>query len=283
MGDRCLPFPLLGRQTGDTHLRVCLHVSLLEPIKRREMKKPKLVKKEPYPRRTVPCKWHDDPEQREKNRAKLILSPEFSAMRVVAMAQPKDLADTLDLPAMLDTLREQAKAVEGGDLTQIEVMLVTQALALQTLFVRLTEKGFEQTVMSNMEPLLKLAMRAQGQCRATVETLAQIKYPQALVITRQANIAHGHQQVNNGVAHEVSGIEQNQVKGGTDGQWMDTRAQEAAERTDPVMATLATVHRTQDTGRQESQRNEGIQGRGQGVDPASPSLPAGDCRTGEQG
>jgi hypothetical protein len=86
-------------------------------------------------------------------------------------------------------------------------------MALQALFVRLTEKGFEQTVMSNMEPLLKLAMRAQGQCRATVKTLAQIKYLQALVITRQTNIAHGHQQVNNGVSHEASGIEQNQVKG----------------------------------------------------------------------
>jgi hypothetical protein len=117
-----------------------------------------------------------------------------------------------------------------------------------------------------------------------METLAQIKYPQALVITRQANIAHGHQQVNNGVAHEVSGIEQNQLSGEVINELRpDTGAPTAAERTDSVMATLATIHRTQDTGRQESQRNEGIQGRGQGVDPTSPSLPAGDCRTGEQG
>jgi hypothetical protein len=42
-------------------------------------------------------------------------------------------------------------------------------------------------------------MKAQSQCRATLETLAAIKAG-PVVIARQANIAHGPQQVNNGVA-----------------------------------------------------------------------------------
>lgn len=41
-------------------------------------------------------------------------------------------------------------------------------------------------------------LKAQSQCRATLETLAAIKVGPA-IFARQANIAHGPQQVNNGV------------------------------------------------------------------------------------
>jgi hypothetical protein len=46
---------------------------------------------------------------------------------------------------------------------------------------------------------MRLALKAQSQSRATVETLAAIKNP-PVVFARQANIAHGPQQVNNGLA-----------------------------------------------------------------------------------
>jgi hypothetical protein len=45
---------------------------------------------------------------------------------------------------------------------------------------------------------MRLALRAQNQCRATLETLAAIKNP-PVVFAKQANIANGPQQVNNGV------------------------------------------------------------------------------------
>jgi hypothetical protein len=44
---------------------------------------------------------------------------------------------------------------------------------------------------------MRLALKAQGQCRVTLETLTAIKNPPAAVFARQANIAHGAQQVNN--------------------------------------------------------------------------------------
>jgi hypothetical protein len=47
---------------------------------------------------------------------------------------------------------------------------------------------------------MRLALRAQGQCRATLETLAAIKNP-PVVFARQANINNGgQQQVNNAPA-----------------------------------------------------------------------------------
>jgi hypothetical protein len=41
-----------------------------------------------------------------------------------------------------------------------------------------------------------MAMKAQNQCRITLETLSAIKNP-PIVYAKQANIAHGPQQVNN--------------------------------------------------------------------------------------
>ena len=52
----------------------------------------------------------------------------------------------------------------------------------------------------------KLALKAQSQCRATLETLAAIKNP-PVIFVKQAN---GHQQVNNGVAASHTAEKQNQ-------------------------------------------------------------------------
>ena len=46
------------------------------------------------------------------------------------------------------------------------------------------------------EKYMKLELKAQAQCRATIETLAAIKNP-PVVFAKQANIANGPQQVNN--------------------------------------------------------------------------------------
>jgi hypothetical protein len=47
------------------------------------------------------------------------------------------------------------------------------------------------------ERYLRLALKAQSQCRANIETLAEIKNPKPLAFVLQANIASGPQQVNN--------------------------------------------------------------------------------------
>ena len=75
-------------------------------------------------------------------------------------------------------------------------MLMNQATALQTLFARLAERGMACTEVVPFETNMRIALRAQSQCRATLETLAALKNP-PVVFARQANIAHGSQQVNN--------------------------------------------------------------------------------------
>ncbi len=126
-------------------------------------------------------------------------SGELAALRVVRASEKSGGYDAdLDLPGLLATLREQGEAVNAGNLAQAEAMLMNQATALQTVFARLVERGMGCTEIPAFEVNLRMGLRAQAQCRATLETLAAIKNPASVAFVRQANIAHGPQQVNNG-------------------------------------------------------------------------------------
>ena len=74
--------------------------------------------------------------------ASMVASPELAAYRVINGAEIKSgIGDALDVPALMDQLREQAAAVRGGNMGNPEAMLMNQATALQSLFARLAERG----------------------------------------------------------------------------------------------------------------------------------------------
>jgi hypothetical protein len=82
-----------------------------------------------------------------------------------------------------------------------------------------------------MRPALKAQrLKAQSQCRATPETLATIKNPPVL-FAKQANIATGPQQVNNGIPSPSRAREfekgQSKLLEGQDGERLDTRTASA--------------------------------------------------------
>lgn len=203
---------------------------------------------EKYPRKAITCQSGPSIDEQGRNYAKLITSPELAAYRVIGMMQPKNLADEIDTPTLLETLREQAAAVQGGDLAHAEAMLINQASALQSLFVRLSERAMEQAHMPNLEGFMRMALRAQSQCRATLETLAAIKNP-PIVYARQANVTTGPQQVNNGIAAPSHGreieTEQTQLSGGTHELLPDTRTSGNASRVNPALETLGEIDRAE--------------------------------------
>jgi hypothetical protein len=132
--------------------------------------------------------------------AKMVTAPDLAAMRVIRSAEAHTgLDDAIDVPALMALLRDQAAAVSRGDLSQFEAMLLSQATALQSLFSRLTDRGMAQDQIAAFDANMRMALRAQSQCRATLETLAVIKNP-PIVFARQANVTTGPQQVNNGAA-----------------------------------------------------------------------------------
>jgi hypothetical protein len=97
-------------------------------------------------------------------------------------------------------LRTEIATVRAGDMAYIEATLFGQAKALGAIFHACAQKA---AVNMGEYPLaveryMRLALKAQSQCRTTLETLAEIKAPRSVAFVHQANISGGHQQVNNG-------------------------------------------------------------------------------------
>lgn len=133
-------------------------------------------------------------------------APLFSHWKKI---DPGNVQDAIDL---------MAETVNSGDLADVEKMFVAQAVALQTMFTTLAAKAASTGPGTNMAMLANLALRAQTQSRATLDSLVNLKYPRTTVIAKQANVAAsgGMQQVNNTVspahvpAHET--VCQNKVE-----------------------------------------------------------------------
>ena len=85
-------------------------------------------------------------------------------------------------------------------MTSIEAMLVAQANSLQTMFVSLRRKAVNSSMLPQYTAFMNLALKAQSQSRATIQALTELKYPKQATFVKQANIANGHQQINNGQA-----------------------------------------------------------------------------------
>ena len=188
----------------------------------------------------------DSEEVIAQKHAALVISPELAAYRVINGAERvSGIGENIDVPALMEQLRDQAGAVNRGDLAQAEAMLMNQATALQSLFARLAERAMTCEHIPGFEANMRMALRAQSQCRATIETLAVIKNP-PIVYAKQANVTTGPQQINNGTAPPSQArekeIERDKLLEAQHGEWMDTGTTGAAIGADKAMATLGEIN-----------------------------------------
>ena len=203
--------------------------------------------KETFPRQAIPCPAGETDDEAGRNYADLVTSPELATLRVIKSGEASNIADGIDTPSLFDVLRGQAKAANDGDLSMAEAMLMNQSVALQTLFSRLVERAMGQSHLPNMEGLMRMALRAQNQCRMTLETLSTIKNP-PVVYARQANVTTGPQQINNNMAapsraREIES-EQSKLLEHTHGERLEPGTAQAASGTHPAMETVGAIHRT---------------------------------------
>lgn len=101
--------------------------------------------------------------------------------------------------AIADRIAEHVELARTNDLRDLESALVAQVMSLQATYTtlsRLASKNVNNVKVCDQ--YLRLALKAQSQCRCTIEALAEIKNPRPVAFVKQANIAAGHQQVNNG-------------------------------------------------------------------------------------
>jgi len=102
----------------------------------------------------------------------------------------------LDIFASITTLSKQIQEVKSGDLSCAEMTLAAQGNTLDLIFNGLVCKAANSQLISHFETYMRLALKAQSQCRTTYESLAEIKNPRPMAFIKQQNIGV-NQQVNN--------------------------------------------------------------------------------------
>jgi hypothetical protein len=205
------------------------------------------------PRKAVTLTTHidDDPDQAGERVGVQLAAPELAAWRVIAAAEKSSgLGELIDTPGMLAALRSTATAVNAGDMNRVEAMLMCQATALQTLFARLIERGVVQDSLPQYEAHMRLALKAQAQSRATLETLANVRNGPA-IYARQANVTTGGpMQVNNGPsssprARQIEDRPDQLLELPIDDR-LDRRTQSSAGQCNPPLEALGEKHWSED-------------------------------------
>lgn len=191
-------------------------------------------------------------------------------------AQHSGVAGGNELNELVKSTRAAVGRVAKGEIGQADGLLTSQAIALNAVFLEMSRRAALNmgSHLGAMETYMRLALKAQSQCRTTLESLAEIKNPRAVAFVKQANIAGGHQQVNNrapespGQAPERTGRagrkrQQNRLlEDVQDAQWLDPRAAPAASAGDPEMATVGAVDGASHQRGQGKGRPERLEGRG---------------------
>jgi len=138
----------------------------------------------------------------EKDQTKEEAIAEFNSKSEFLSAAVKEsfdigLGDDFDFQANMKVLERATKQIKSGDLSKIEEMYISQAMALEVMFASLARRAKVQDKLLQYETHMRLALKAQNQSRATLQALVQLKQPANTQFIKQANIAQGHQQVNN--------------------------------------------------------------------------------------
>jgi len=177
----------------------------------------------------------DDDIATKKHIAMAFTSASLAAAHVIRKTEK--LADYAT-QEIFDRISEMCTKVSGGDMRLPEEMLMSQSIALQRMFVDLTEKAMIQKHFPHIEGFMRMALRAQAQCRTTLETLANIKNP-PVVFARQANVTTGPQQINNGTAPPSHAGENENAPN----QLLDAGTQGAAGGFDTGLEALGEINR----------------------------------------
>lgn len=160
----------------------------------------------------------------------------------------KSLLGEIDLTEAVSVMKEKSETIIAGDLSELESTLAVQIVSLNAIFCTLASRAATCEYLNQVETNLRLALKAQAQCARTVEVLAAMKNP-PIVFAKQANIAHGHQQVNNNQTPTHTGKtinSSNELLSETNHETLDTRGTIEAGGANQELAALETFNRSKD-------------------------------------
>jgi hypothetical protein len=182
----------------------------------------------------------------EQTQAKFVTRPEVGA--ATTASGYNGLTADVDINFLVSEMSAQTGKANDGDLSRAEAMLLSQAHALDAIFNEMAQRAARNmgTYLDATETYMRMALKAQGQCRATLQTLGELKMPKSIAFIKQANVANGPQQVNNGAgagSHAQQAKSTNKLLEASDGEWMDTRAPSPTGAVDSAMAAVGELDR----------------------------------------
>lgn len=102
----------------------------------------------------------------------------------------------MDIDTLISKLHNSVSRVNGGDIQEIEAMLMTQAHTMNVLFHRSLSQVANAKFVEHIQTFSDIALRAQNQCTKALSTLVAMKHPRNTTFIEQQNNAV-NQQVNN--------------------------------------------------------------------------------------
>lgn len=184
-------------------------------------------------------------------KAELSLSPEILNASTARKFVERITGET-EISELVAVMREKTAQVKAGDLSGLESTLTAQAVLLDGIFNEMARRASlnMREHLQATDLFLRLALKAQGQCRSTIEAIAEIKNPRQVAFVKQANIAHGPQQVNNGPAPGTPLAHagkipnpSNEQLGVNNGERLDTRAQGATSAVNQELVPVGKIDR----------------------------------------
>jgi hypothetical protein len=136
-------------------------------------------------------------KSQERALADLVLDPAATGMSTSKTFAKGTFGET-DITSLYLVIEEGIRAVRAGKMDGPEALLVSQANSLNLIYTELSRRAALNMgeYIQASERYMRLALKAQAQCRSTIEALVALKNPPVLY-AKQANISAGHQQINN--------------------------------------------------------------------------------------
>ncbi|WP_246553381.1 hypothetical protein [Sphingopyxis soli] len=146
--------------------------------------------------------------------ARKLLQPQLRNAATASTFAMKVLGDDVEKPGIMDFLDHVQKATakaEGGDLAIASAMLASQAVTLDTMFTELARRAAINMgeYINAAERYGRLALKAQSNCRATLEALAKLHQPREQTV-RHVHVNEGAQAVIADQFHHHAGGHQNE-------------------------------------------------------------------------
>jgi hypothetical protein len=200
-------------------------------------------------------------KERATRKARMTVDGGMASIQIMYMFGAPMACEKLSVMELGLALNDMVDQVEKGSMAGVERLLLTQAVALNTMFAELSHRAAKNLGehLGATDTYLRLAMKAQSQSANTLRILAEVKNPKAPVaFVKQANITSGNQQINNhGTAptatsthaHARTGempVATNELLEHEHGKWLDTGAASEAGGSNQTMAAVGEVHRAGD-------------------------------------